>query len=51
MVPQYREGSSFTEYRIPNTELFSKGEKPHTAADTVGLDDTTIPHIKIENTA
>ena len=39
MVPQYREGSSFTEYR-------KKDEKP----DTVGLDDTAIPHIKINIT-
>ena len=31
---------------LPNT-VNQKGEKPH----TVGLDDTAIPHIKIENTA
>ena len=31
---------------LPNT-VNQKGEKPH----TVGLDDTALPHIKIENTA
>ena len=41
MVPQYCEGSS-----LPNT-VNQKGEKPH----TVAIDDTAIPHIKIENTA
>ena len=39
MVSQYREGPSFTECR-------KKDEKP----DTVGLDDTAIPHIKINIT-
>ena len=40
MVRQYREGSSFTEYRSP------KDAKPHTA----GLDDTAIPHMKTKIT-
>ena len=40
MVPQHREGSSFTEYRLP------KGGKPHNA----NLDDTAIPHIEIKIT-
>ena len=31
---------------LPNT-VNQKGEKTH----TVGLDDTALPHIKIENTA
>ena len=38
--PQYREGSS-----LPNT-VVQKDEKPHTA----GLNDTAIPHIKIQIT-
>ena len=41
MVPQYCEGSS-----LPNT-VNQVGKKPH----TVGIDDTAIPHFKIENTA
>ena len=39
-IPQYREGSS-----LPNT-VVQKDEKPHTA----GLNDTAIPHIKIQIT-
>ena len=39
-IPQYREGSS-----LPNT-VVQKDEKPHTA----GLNDTSIPHIKIQIT-
>ena len=40
MVPQYCEGSS-----LPNT-VSQRDEKPHTA----GLNDTAIPHIKIQIT-
>ena len=39
-IPKYREGSS-----LPNT-VVQKDEKPHTA----GLNDTAIPHIKIQIT-
>ena len=39
-IPQYREGSS-----LPNT-VVQRDEKPHTA----GLNDTAIPHIKIQIT-